>query len=402
MKYLICAILLLAGTLSFSLTAVADTAGTISGQVVNMTPNGTSIGALQVTLTTYANGQVSADQKTGAVDASGKFSFAGLSLDATAAYGVSTHFQDADYQYVDLSSTSDYPDRISLTAAKPSVTVQIDVYDSTTSDADISISSGHVILEDSAGAIQVIEVWRFVNSGAKTYVGAPGSPRTTLKFTLPSGATSIAPGQGLLPVTVAGGIADTLPVLPGNTDVNFGYMIPYGGSTMTFTRKADYPVATFGLLVKDTGVKVASVSLTSSGPQDMGGTKFVMLNGTNVAKGADIDVSFSNLGGSSGGGSSGGSAFIWPIVAAVLALALVAAIAYPRLRKRNAAVPVTGNEAPSLDVAGLNDKKALLQELARLDDEFEAGRIKESDYRAQRSSAKSRLVELYGRNMGNG
>lgn len=404
-RYLLCTLLVAIAIFSFSIPATAAVTGTISGQVVNKTAGGSAIGALQVTLTPWVDGKPATNIKQATVDSSGKFSFAGLSVEAGTAYVVSTRFQDADYEYVDVTSTSDYPDQISLTTEKPTVTIELGVFDSTTSDAAISVSSAHLILEDSGGALQVIEVWRFLNTGDKTFIGA-GTPKQTLKFTLPSGATSFSPGQGFLPVATTTGMADTMPVLPGNTDVNYAYVIPYSGKTLTFTRKADYATAGFGILVKDSGLKVTSVLLTNQGPLDMGtSTKYILLDGKGIPKGADIDLSFSNLGATSdvSSGSGAGNDFIWPIVAAVLALALVAAIAIPRMKRPTAFAANTGQTSQNIPGSqGLPDEKGLLQELARLDDDFEAGRIKEADYREQRSAAKSKLIELYGQNKGSG
>src|SRR3972149_320823 len=103
--------------------ALATGEGVISGQVVNKTANGSAVGTVEVTLTQYLNGTATSDGQKVTTDAAGKFEFRGLSADNGTAYTVSTSFQDADYISEDIV----------LTSASPLQSVELDVYDSTTS-----------------------------------------------------------------------------------------------------------------------------------------------------------------------------------------------------------------------------------------------------------------------------
>ncbi|MBI2957518.1 MAG: carboxypeptidase regulatory-like domain-containing protein, partial [Chloroflexi bacterium] len=108
--------------------ALADSGtGTINGRVVNKTPGGSPLGALQVTLTTYNNTTAGSKQQATA-DGAGKFQFDGLSLDPATTYTVTTRFQDVEYAWA-----SEKRDRVALTATAPSANIELVVYDTTTS-----------------------------------------------------------------------------------------------------------------------------------------------------------------------------------------------------------------------------------------------------------------------------
>ena len=370
--------------------------GVISGTVVNQTPDGASIGVLEVTLITYTNVQVASEQKT-TIDSTGKFEFKGLSVDSANAYQVKTRFQEADY----------VSEMATLTADSPSQTLELTVYDSTTSDETIQASSGHIVVYIGQGNLDILEVWRFSNTGTKTFIGTPGiTGRVTLRFTLPAGAITVTPGGGLFPETTDTGIADTMPVPPGFTDISFSYVVPYEGSSVALSRKADYAIASFGLLVQDAGVTVKSVALAESDPLDMGGAMFQYFTAQSLSRGADIDALITGLGASSGSANLAhpSQGFPWPwLLVGVLALALLATLAYPQLKKRQAlAQSAAGRALPQGATQEPSEEKALLRQMAQLDDEYEAGKIKEPDYQLRRFETKARLMEIYARGKGSG
>ncbi|MDO8687198.1 MAG: hypothetical protein Q7K41_01280 [Dehalococcoidales bacterium] len=349
--------------------------GVISGQIVNKTANGSSVSVVEVTLTPYLTGKATSDEQKVTTDIAGKFEFRGLSTDNGTAYTVSTNFQDASY-------TSE---EITLTPTGLSQPVELDVYDSTTSDENIQVSNGHMVVYVEHGDLEVLEIWRFSNLGDKTFIGTAGNtPRTTLRFSLPSGATSLSPDPGSAIETAGIGAVSTAAVLPGVTDVNFNYFIPYQESSMTILRKTDYPIANFSLLVQDLGVKVTSAALTPGNTQMMNGTNFLYFTANNLARGTELDASLSGVVKPSAGSPE--ATFLWPwLLAGVAVLELVVAIAYPRLKTQQT---TTNLLAP-------RDEVTLLEELARLDDAYESGTIEEKNYLARRAQLKASLMGIY-------
>ena len=363
--------------------ALATGEGVISGQVVNKTANGSAVGTVEVTLTQYLNGTATSDGQKVTTDAAGKFEFRGLSADNGTAYTVSTSFQDADYISEDIV----------LTSASPLQSVELDVYDSTTSDENIQVSNGHMVVYVIQGDLHVEEIWRFSNIGDRTFIGMQGKAAgTTLRFTLPAGATYLSPGQASSIETTGTGVASNVAVPPGITDVTFSYFIPYQGSSMTILRKTNYPIANFSLLVEDAGVKVTSTALTSGTPQMMNGTNFLYFTANNVAANTELDAALSGIINPSAASSETFSLWPW-MLGGVGMLGLVLTVAYSQLKKKQT---TTVSPAPSDRSSGQSDEDALLMELAQLDDAYEAGTTGENEYRAQRARAKARLIEAYG------
>lgn len=380
------ALLAIANTIGWTTPVLAEGAGAIEGQVVNKTPDGSPVGGVEVILITYLNDKPTASQQKVTAGASGKFEFKGLSTDNGTAYAVRATFQDASY-------TSG---QVTLTPASASQAVELDVYDSTTSDANIQISNGHIVAFANQGALQVLEVWRFSNTGSKTLIGTKGKTAgATLQFTLPRGATSLSPGGSFALQTTDAGAIFAEPVPPGATDITFSYHIPYEGSAITMTRKADYPISAFRFLVEDTGVKVTSSALIPGAPQMMNGTNYLDFSATNVARGVNLDASFSGIVEVSAGSTDDSFPLPWLLGGAAM-LALIVAVGYPQLRKQQArsgfpealAPPEPFSPAPI-------QEEALLRELARLDDAYEAGLIKEREYRARRAQTKGILMRFH-------
>lgn len=388
---LMLAFVVIAAVVGSTIPVLAADEGIISGQVVNKTAGGSLVGGVEVTLTAQTSGNATNDQRKVPADASGKFEFRGLPIDPGTTYTVGTTFQDADY----TSET------VNMTSASPSKLVELNVYDSTTSDENIQVSNGHIVVFADQGALQVLEAWRFSNVGTRTFIGVKGKAgRSTLQFTLPQGATSVSPGTGPTIEPTAVGAVYTAAVPPGVTDINFTYFIPYQGSSATISRKTDYPIADFRLLVEDTGVKVTSLALTPAAAQPINGSNYLDFTAVNVARGVDLDASFSGIVNTSAG-SQASLPWVWLLAGGVL-LGLMGMIVYPRLKKRQVtasslavqATPLRATPAPG-------EENKLLRELARLDDAYEAGKIDEQAYRASRAQAKASLTEMYANKRGN-
>ncbi|MEK7354570.1 MAG: carboxypeptidase-like regulatory domain-containing protein [Chloroflexota bacterium] len=381
------AILAIAAIIGWVSPAQAAGEGVISGQVVNKTANGSSVSAVEVSLTVYFNGKVTSDEQKATTGGNGKFEFKGLSTDNGTAYTVSAIFQDASYTSKEFT----------LTPTSLSQAVELDVYDSTTSDENIQVSNGHIVVYVEHGDLEVKEIWRFSNIGDKTFIGTQGKTSGTLRFTLPSGATSLSPGPGSAIKMTGTGAVSTMTVPPGVTDINFSYFIPYQGSSMMILRKTDYPIASFSLLVQDTGVKVTSVAMTPASPQMMDGTNFLYFTANNLARDIELDASLSGIVNPSAASPS--APFPWPwLLAGGAMLGLMVTVAYSQMKKKQTTTDSPASQpAPLAISSGQSDEDALLMELARLDDAYEAGTIDEKKYRALRAQIKTSLIEVYAR-----
>ena len=78
-----------------------------------------------------------------------------------------------------------------------------------------------------------------------------------------------------------------------------------------------------------------------------------------------------------------GTLIWWVLGLALAAVAVV--IVYSRFRRRN---------TPQAVVVSASDRERIIKQIAKLDDDFEAGRIPEDNYKSLRSKKKASLTGL--------
>jgi uncharacterized membrane protein YphA (DoxX/SURF4 family) len=116
----------------------------------------------------------------GRTDARGAFTLTAPPLPPHASYAIVTTYRGVPYS-------------VSLTPRQVTRPVQVPVYDTTTSDADLAAMRVVVGLRRTGRGLAVIEQWTFVNAGTRTDVGADAaSGRGAVRFPLPPGATHVS------------------------------------------------------------------------------------------------------------------------------------------------------------------------------------------------------------------
>ncbi len=378
--------------------------GIIAGELVNGTETAIhpDLSGVMVSLFPVVDDSVQAPITT-TTGPDGSFRFEGLGTGTNRQYDLSARYQGIDYFADDL---------LRFTAPGQVLTTTVTVYE-TTSDPDaIVLDRSHLILDFSGSdAIDVAELHIFLNTTDRTYVGevvpeSSGRP-VTLRFGLPAGATNLRfqdPRMETSVIRTDSGFLDTLPVLPGGRQVLFSYRVPYSPPRFHFARQMEYTSNNLNVLVRDVGVKVTVPGLTEGEPREVGsGVRYLNFVGRNVVKGQELVVQFegtpqlateTTAGEAATTGPAGGlgqDLLRWVAVA----LALVAgagAIGYAVAR---------GRPAAPVEVESREDLEALRQELllalARLDDAYEAGQLREADYQEERALTKAQLVEVMRR-----
>ena len=378
------ALLLIILLLSLSSPALAagPGSGVIDGQLVNGTAGGSSVADQTVTLTTYLD-EIKTGNSTAKTSADGKFIFNGLSTASGNSYDVKLRYQEADY-ISELLSLAD-----NATAKSTTLTV----YDSTSSDSDISITAAHIIIFPGDGNLEVREIIEFTNDSDRSYVGSgditPTGGKRTLKIPLPPEATSFKFGGDLvmgrvLPDVV--GLVDTMAVLPGEKVIDYSYIVDYSSGSYKFSQKFDYPIGSYTFLVQGEDTNVSSTELTVGEPVDLDGTKYSILSGGNLAAGAILNVELSVL--SRTGSSRSGNQQTIILVVLVLMAVLGGGAGFVYMMKKRNPQPVRLEGSPE------EVKRQLLLDIARLDDDFESGKIEKETYTKLRAERKSRLVGL--------
>ncbi|MBI2847718.1 MAG: hypothetical protein HYX83_00930 [Chloroflexi bacterium] len=374
--------LLIFAVLSLPASALAaePAGGTISAQLVNGTANSSSgMADVEVKLITY-QGDKETGSTTAKTQSDGQAVFNNLSTDSGYNYQLTFIYQEVEY-------STDY---VSFGDGETAKSVEVKVYDTTDSADTISIPAAHTVVYVGQGSLEVSQYDIFANDSDRAYAGfgeitATGK-RKTLNFNFPDKATGFQPSYGLMECCVLpgeDGFIDTMPVLPEGREIVYGYTVKYSGDSYVFSQKLDYPVAQYNLLVQGDGVNIASDQMVDQGMVNMEGQQFRYYTGENLAADTTITATLSGL----PKASNQKAVIIWIAVAMVL-LTVGAGVVYRTRRGKPQVQPVRA------DVQGDQREHRLLLELARLDDEFAAGRIQEQAYRSQRAAKKAQLVKL--------
>lgn len=371
------ALLMIIFILSLSTPALAaePDSGMIEGQVVNGTEGGSSVADQEITLTTYLN-----DAETGSTttntDAEGQFAFDTLSTESSYSYQVTLNFQQADYN----------SDWVSFAEGETNKFTEVTVYNSTTSDEAIKMATAHTIIYVEQGSLHVAEYFLVVNEADRTYIGSKevaAGTRETLRFSIPGEVTDLQYGGALMDCCIYGsedGFVDTMAVLPGSKEVAYSYKVDYSSGEYTFSRRVNYPITDFNLMVQGEAVQVTSDQLVPKGLLDMEGVRFNHASGSDFTPGDTLVAQISGLPETGNQGI-----VIWTVL--VLGV-LVGGFGLVYLLRKKRLQPVKAEV--SLD----QRRQRLLVELAQMDDDFEDGKTPEEVYRRLRAERKAQLVAL--------
>lgn len=370
--------------------------GKIQGRIVNNTKDAspTSTANLTVTLLTLQQGVSGMITTTGKTDATGMYEFSNLQMITTTGYAVTTSYGGVDYFSDLLQFTS--PNSTTLPA-------DISVYEPTNDPSVVKVTQTHLIVDVQTPWLSIQQIVAFENNTDRIYLGKQlsGPHRASLALPILSKAINIEfddPSIGQTVLEGEGMITYTLPIGPGKDQVVFQYAVPFTPPTYDFNLPLPYDAARVGIFMIDVGATIQSAQLSAaatpmSGVQ--GAPKFIAVAGENFKAGTTIQAKFNNLPATSPQTGSGTAPAV-PVTdntqmigLAVLGFAIVAAVillALPMLRRRQAA-QIVAEEMK-------NERLELLQDIADLDDEFEAGKITEEEYKQERAALKAKLLEL--------
>ena len=368
--------------------------GMLEGQVRQGTPNGGVINMRPITLTAYVNFEP-AQALTTTTDAEGRFTFAELSTAEGVVYQAETTYADVRYN----------SNIVALTPLTPTLSVDLPVYETTDDDSGIGISRANWLLDQEPGALIVGQVFNFANRLDRTFVGkiVEGLDRpATLALSVPEGATDIQFQDGVLGgryQQVGTRIYDIVPVPPGSDirQIVLQYRLPFEDDSATLEQPFPYRVGQLNLLIPELpNVQTEVTGLTQSEAQTIQGVNYRVWVGDELSNPVQITLSGLTPVGSADSIRLGPDGTVLPSstpplennvllgVGAVLVLGLAIA-AYLPLRKQG-----------RLDrkAALQQEKAALVEHIARLDDQHANGELQTQTWAQERARLKATLLEV--------
>ncbi|MBI3243587.1 MAG: cytochrome c [Chloroflexi bacterium] len=370
--------------------AAPASTGTVTGTISNGTTGANTPADQAVVLHLFDSFQETSTITT-TVQSDGAFEFADVELAPDRALIVSARYGDVLY-------TSDVAQ---VKAGQTVYDLPVQVFESTTDSSVLSVERMHVIFDFKEDKVQIGELFIINNNGDKTL--APVSEDgPTFSAALPAGFAELSFQDDVIGgryQQTADGFADTLPVRPGAgaQQILVSFSLPYADA-LSFAQKISYPTSAVSVLLPDNGVTLTGAGLRDEGLRDVQGANYHSFTVEAMAAGDNIAFSLEgkpSLAATTSGGSTSAStvapAFdVRTVLIGGLSLALsVAVIAYWWIQRGGSNVKPTQAAPPSGQTYD-----ELLDELAELDDGFEAGEYSEAEHHAKREKLKAELKRL--------
>ncbi len=339
------------------------------------------------------------ETREGETDDQGRARFTGLPTAPTWAYVAETTYQGLTY-HGEVGQFS--PD-------SNMIEISVSVYDPGASKEAISIDRSHWLVDISnPGFVDIGEVYAFLNTADHVYTGEAASgqeaPRV-LEIPLPDDAIHISvEGETLGERFILDGttLIDTQPLPPGNTQIFLRYSLPVEKGRVTLSHPLLYPTKMLNLLAPDIGISIDAPDWQQGDPIPTQSGAFLNYSIFDLPAGAmptatlngiteDILTSTTSdepqqvIDRNAAPGVSGTPYLPWIVSGlGLIVLGGGVAIGWRKHRQTLAAVPDLREE----------QKKALIQQIAALDDAFESGEITGDEYHKQRNTLKLQLIAL--------
>ncbi|MFZ0548846.1 MAG: c-type cytochrome [Candidatus Promineifilaceae bacterium] len=287
-----------------------------------------------------------------------------------------------------------------VSISQPELDLPIVIYEKTIDPGNLSIGQLHTIMEFTADdVVEVSQLYVVNNTGNTLYVGPTGNAEDgTFELTLPTDAQliefqrgfgsldSFFPAEEL--IQTADGWADTLPVRPGQSTLVLlvRYSMAYDSSGTALSHPLLYDTDQVNLVVPE-GISVSgSENWQDTGQQTLETGDFSTYQELDLTAGSALNITLegraSQIATTGAGLVRNKSAELF--IGGGIFLVMVAAAVFAIRRW----------QTPAHDAE--SEKEELLQAIADLDDEYEAGDISESEYLEERDDLLADLKDIWG------
>ena len=353
-----------------------ETQGSVTGQVVRVTPTGERPVARQWVIVHgigAAGGRAIDSVRTGS---NGAFRIAYPRTDTTAQYFISTVHHGIAY----VSGV--------LSAAATADEATLSVFDTTSAPIPLVVRGRHILVFAPADnpRRRVAEIYDISNDSTVTRIARDGQPPIWTAG-LPARAEEFSSGPEVMSnesiVLEQGRVAAYAPVAPGLKRIAFTYALPPEAFPARFP--IDHATDVFELLIEDREGVVAGPGLEETAPTNIEGRVFRRFQAQTVAPPAVVTVSVPRAPAPSRRTNVG----------LVIALGVIsaAAIAFALRRSRSRRLVL---QAPPVAIALESEADRLAREIAALDAAFEQGErsdMERATYQRERDLLKRRLAE---------
>jgi hypothetical protein len=349
--------------------------GVIKGTVRNKTTDQKAMSGIEVRLFQRIEDQASEIDYT-QTDETGGFVFRGINTDKNRAYHALTRYKNV--AYFSLMQSFQQNNEINL---------DLVVFEPTDQNTDIRIKMHHVLMETLKDGLAFREIMIIENKGDKTYVGsktAGSDRRETLRVSLPAAAIDVQFMNPTMENTEAG-LIDTAAIIPGTKRILYSYLINPSNSAYKFEKDIYLNTDRFDFIFPEKGIQATSDQLEIKGPSENSEQRLFYLAGENLNQGSKIVVDLNR---------PKTHSYFKLIISGLVALVVAIGFALPLIKKRNHGRAENEEDFYPTEMNRSDQRRAVLQAIAELDDQFESGEINASTYHMQRAEMLTNAKEL--------
>lgn len=342
--------------------------GDIKGRVINATLDNKGIKGLEVILEPITKGKKMNERRT-KTDPKGFFSFRGVRSDGNISYHLSTRYKNVDYTSRDV-----HFDR------KKTQTLDLSVYETTNQDNDISIKMNHIFLDRENDFFQISEAVIIENKGNRVYVGSKdlsSGKKGTLRISLSKNATDLRfePHAARFMINTVDGFIDTSEIMPGTKRVLFSYAIKADDLRYKLIKNMPFKTENLSVVFPDKGFIVKSNQVAFNKKVEDSGRQLFLMAGKDFAKGSQVILELNSV--------ESKKLFPWIIVSMLVLFIAIGAV-IPLIKRKNFQPSTDGQFAPKDSMNASDQRQAVIQAIAKLDDLAESGNIDPEIYKKKR------------------
>jgi mono/diheme cytochrome c family protein len=362
-------------------------AGAIGGLVTNGSRADESVTDGTVRLSAFTRDLEVTLTMSNTLDADGRYQFEVTDVPQDWFYRVGVEYNGIEFG-------SDFGQ---LSFVEPELDLPVTVYEKSSNPGAISIGQLHIVLQFFEGQVQVSELYVANNNEAAVFIGENSdADQGTFTISVPENAQGLDFQRGFgsldsfVPanevVQTASGWADTLPVRPGPNSLTLlaSYFLPYEEGA-TISHPLNYAANAVNLVMPDVGVELDPVgNWVSGGQQTLESGSFISYGQADLSVNSTLTL---NLTGKPRQTTNTTGSLVRDnatelLIGGGVALIAVAIGAFALRQWRAEPVEIW-------------DEEELLQSIADLDDEFDAGLILEAEYLEEREALKEELLALW-------